>query len=506
MKKLALIIMFISLLSKLLGFVREIVLSYFFGASSISDAYIISLTVPNVIFGFIGVGIVTAFIPMLSRIISESGEEAGSEYTSGLTNIVLIIVTAMVLAGIMFTEPMVRIFAQGFSDEVLKLTINFTKISLFGMYFTALISIYSGYLQIKSNYIVPALIGFPFSIITIITILIAAGGNYNVLAFGTVIAGFAQVLLISFFVKKEKFKYSFSINFKNPRIIKTLYIAIPVIIGTSVNQINILVNRTIASSIAIGGISALNYADTLNSFVHGLFALSIITVIYPILSSFASTHNYEGIKKVLRDSISIITILVLPISIGIMIFSTQIIKLLFGRGAFDEQAIQMTSAALFFYAIGMVAIGLREILARCFYSMQDTKTPMINASIGLVLNIILTLILSKYLGIGGLALATSISAIFITGLLFISLRKKLGPFGLKQIIISFIKIMIASLSMGLLAKLSFLYFIDFTSQNISFLIAIGAGVVSYLILIYFMKIEDVDLIVDIIKKKYKGDN
>ncbi len=133
--------------------------------------------------------------------------------------------------------------------------------------------------------------------------------------------------------------------------------------------------------------------------------------------------------------------------------------------------------------------------------MHDSKTPIINATIGVTLNIILNTILSKYLGIGGLALATSVSAIFTSSLLFISLRKKIGSFGMKQISISFLKILFASLIMGVLAKLSYNYLTTALSQNLSLLLAIGVGAVSYFVIIYFMKIEDVDVIVGAIKKK-----
>lgn len=501
MKKTALIIMIITLFSKFLGFGRDIVLSYFFGASSISDAYLISLTIPSVIFGFIGVGIVTAYIPMQSRIIRESGEEAGSEFTSNFTNIILMIVTMILLMGMVFTEPIVKLFALGFSGEILELAINFTKISLFGMYFTALISIFSGYLQIKDNYIVPALIGFPLNIIVIITIIIASQGNYIILALGTLLATASQFFLMVPFIKKQHFNYTLAFNLKDDRIIKTLYIALPVVIGTSVNQVNILVDRTISSSLAVGGISSLNYANRLNLFIQGLFVTSIITAMYPMISSYARNNNFEGIKKALQESINIITIFVLPITIGTMIFSNEVINLLFGRGAFDDNAIKMTSAALFYYALGMLGFGFREVLARGFYSMQDTKTPMINAAIGMFLNIILNIILSRFMGIGGLALATSVAATFTTVLLFISLRKKMGPIGMKQISISFLKILCASLVMGGLAKMSFNYLTASLSQNLSLLLAIGVGAVSYFVIIYFMKIEDVDVIVGAIKKK-----
>jgi len=501
MKKTALIVMIITLFSKFLGFGRDIVLSYFFGASSVSDVYLISLTVPSVIFGFIGVGIVTAYIPMQSRIIEEYGDTAGSEFTSNFTNLILILVTIILFVGMLLTEYIVKLFAIGFSGELLELTEAFTRISLFGMYFTALIIIFSGYLQIKNNYIVPAIIGFPFNIIIIISIIVSSGGNYYILAIGTLIATASQFLLMIPFIKKEKFNYSIKINLKDNRITKALYIALPVIVGTSVNQINTLIDRTIASSLAVGAISALNYANRLNLFIQGLFVTSIITVMYPMISSFASTKNLEGIKKILQESINIIMIFVLPMTIGAMIFSNQIISLLFGRGAFDDFAINMTSKALFFYAMGMMGVGIRDVLARGFYSFQDTKTPMINAAMGMLLNIILNVILSRYLGIGGLALATSIAATFTTILLFISLRKKIGPFGMKQISISFLKILFASLIMGGLAKLSFNYLTTSLSQNLSLIIAIGVGALSYFVIIYFMKIEDVDVIVGAIKKK-----
>ena len=188
-------------------------------------------------------------------------------------------------------------------------------------------------------------------------------------------------------------------------------------------------------------------------------------------------------------------------TIGAMVFSNQIISFLFGRGAFDDYAINMTSKALFFYAMGMMGVGIREVLARGFYSLQDTKTPMINAALGMLLNIILNVILSRYFGIGGLALATSIAATFTTILLIISLRKKIGSFGMKQISISFLKILFASFFMGLLAKLSFNYLTSSLSQNYSLLGAIGIGSASYFVIIYFMKIEYVDVILGDVKKK-----
>lgn len=504
MKKTALMIMLVTVLSKTLGFVRDITLSYFYGASNITDAYLISITIPMVIFAFIGMGISTGYIPMYSRIEKNEGAREANRYTNNLVNVLLVVCTAIFIFGIMFTQPIVKIFASGFEGNTLSLAIRFTKISLVGIYFSGLIYVFSGFLQIKENYTVPALMGFPFNICIILSIVISSNGDILILSIGSVIATASQLIIMMPSVYKNGYRYKFVIDYKDEYIKKMVYIALPVIIGVSVNQINVLVDRTIASSIAVGGISALNYANRLNLFIQGIFVMPIATVMYPMISKMVAEDNMKGLKKTVSQAISSINLLVVPATVGAMIFAKPVVRLLFGRGAFDSQALSMTSYALLFYSIGMVGVGLREVLSRAFYSMQDTKTPMINAAIGMVLNIILNIILSRFLGIGGLALATSIAAIFTTILLFISLRKKIDSFGMKQISISFLKILFTSLVMGLIAKLSFDYLTpNIFSQNSSLLIAIGIGAVTYFVIIYFMKIDDVDVIVNAIKKKLR---
>jgi putative peptidoglycan lipid II flippase len=500
-KKTVFIIMIITFFSRVIGFGREVVLSYYFGATNISDSYIVSLTIPNVIFGLIAAGITTSYIPMQTRILEESGEKQGARFTSNFTNVILIVTAILLILCLVFTSDLVKLFALGFTGETLALTIKLTKISLFGMFFTALIAIYSGFLQIKNNYVIPALMGIPLSIIVVISIIIASQGNYSVLAFGTLFAMIIQFFLMVPFLKKAKFNYSLYLDLKDKRILKTAQLALPIIIGTSVTQINLLVDTTIASSLVTGGVTALSYANRLNLLIQGLFVLSIITVLYPMISLHASKQNYVCVRKLLTESIILVTIFLLPITVGILIFSGEIIILVYDQGAFDSAAIQLTSRALFFYGVGILGFGLRQVLTRGFYVMQQTKVPVINGVIGMILNIVLNIVLSKYMGIGGLALATSISAIFTTLLLFISYHKINGSLGLKQICISFLKILIASMGMGVLAKLCFNYFSATISMNISFLLSICIGALSYFIAIIFMKVKDVDSTIKIIKSK-----
>lgn len=503
MKKTALLLMIITILSKIFGFTRDITLSYFYGASNVSDVYLISLTIPSVIFSFIGAGISTGYIPMYSKIENNNGAKEANRYTNNLVNILIVICTVIIILGFLFTNQIVKVFASGFEGETLALAVYFTKISLVGIYFTGLIYIFNGFLQIKGNYTIPALVGFPFNFFIILSIFISSSTNIIVLALGSVVATASQLFLVLPFAYKKGYRYKFILNIKDEHIKTMAYIALPVIIGVSVNQINTLVDRTLASRIAVGGISALNYANRLNGFVQGIFVLSIATVMYPMISKMAAENNVKGLKKTLSEAISSINLLVLPATLGAMIFAEPVVRLLFGRGAFDANAISMTSYALFFYSIGMVGFGLREVLSRAFYSMQDTKTPMMNAAIAMIMNIILNIILSKFLGIGGLALATSISAVFCTALLFVSLRKKIGPFGMKSITISFIKILCASLVMGVIAKITYNTLLNSISANLSLIISIGIGALVYFVIIYFIKIEEVDNMVNALKKKLK---
>ena len=499
MKKTAFIVMIITVISKILGFAREIVLSYTYGASAITDAYLISQTIPIVIFSFISVGIATGFIPLYSRILNEQGQLEANRYTNNLSNALLLLASIIVTIVLLFTQPIVKLFASGFSGETLELAVAFTKISIFGVYFTALLNVFAGFLRLYGSYLVPVLARLPANLIIIASLFIGSKANIYVIAIGGVLATAFQLLLLLPFVRKTGYRYQPILNLKDEHIKTMIIIALPVIAGTSVNEINVLVDRTLASTLAVGGISALSYARRLNAFVQGLFVASISTVLYPMISKMAAEDNMKGLKASISEAISVINLLVIPATIGAMIFSKEIVTLLFGRGAFTPEAIDMTGGALFYYSIGMIAFGLREILSRAFYALQDTKTPMINATIAVVINIILNIVLSKYLGIGGLALATSIAAIVGTLLLFITLRRKIGGFGLKEITKSFIKICIASILMGFIALGSFNFLSQNIRENLALILAIGLGALAYAILIYFMTIPEVERSIEAMK-------
>lgn len=502
MKKTAGMLVIIAIASKILGFLREMVLAYFYGASGVSDVYLISISISATIFGLIATGISTGYIPMYTNIQEEANPKEANKYTSNIINLLMVICVVIVVLGLIFTEPLVRLFASGFKGETLKLAVSFTRVSLFNIFFTGLVIIFGGFLQIKDNFLIPALIGFPMNIIIILSIIISHETNVIFMIVGSIIATASQFLLMVPSLKKEGYHHKMILNIKNKYIKKMGIIAIPVIIGSSVNQINTLVDRTIASRIAIGGISHLNYSNKLSSSIISLFVLTIATVIYPSISKMAAKNNIKGVKKSVEEAINTINILIIPSTIGIMIFATPLVVLLFDRGEFTDKDVIMTSSALFFYTIGTIGFALRQILTKVFYAMQDTKTPVINASIGVVINIVLNIILSIYMGISGLALATSIAAIVGTILLFISLRKKIGAIGIKNILKVSIKSLSASIVMAIIAKLLYETLVNIMGSNISVIIAIGVGGLIYSAIIYFMKIEEIDSVVAQFKSKF----
>lgn len=501
-------LMVVTMIAKILGFGRELVLASSYGTSAYSDAYLAALNIPNVIFSVIGVGLTTTFIPIYYDVFKELGEIEANKFTNNIFNIVTIICIVIAIIGYIFAEQIVKVFAIGFTGNTFQLAVDFTRIFIIGIVFIGFSNIMTSYLQIKENFIVPGFITVPCNLIIIISILLSLKYGVYVMAYGTLIGTISQFLVQVPFVYKKGFKFKMYINLKDEYIKRMLVLVCPVLIGVAVNQINVMVDKTIASTLVEGSISALNYSNRLNLFVTGLFISSIAVVIYPMLSKLSSENDQEKFIESIVKSINSIILLVVPISVGAIILANPIVRLLFQRGAFDEVATQMTSIALVFYSLGMIAFGLRDILGKVFYSIQDTKTPMVNGIISMILNIILNLILVKFMGHSGLAFATSISATICIILLFRSLKNKIGYFGQDRILKVIFKSVIASMVMGIVTYFSYKYInnlldVGVVYEAISLFTSICIGAIIYLWLVVILKVEEVNLLIDIVKKKFK---
>ena len=499
-------LMVATIIAKILGFGRELVLAAGYGTSIYSDAYVTAMNIPQVIFAIIGSTLATVLIPMYMEVHSEEGEKASLKFINNVFNLVILACIVLSVLGFVFTKQIVNVFAVGYEGEALQVAINFTRITILGIVFTGLSYVMTSYLQIKNDFIMPGLSSVPKNIIIIVATLLSIKHGPYLMIWGTLIGMASEFVFQLPYAIKKGYRYVPVIDIKDKYIKKMAWLIMPVLIGVAVNQVNTLVDRTLASTLPVGTVSALNYSNKLTSFVIAIFITSISSVIYPMLSQLSSENNQERFTASVIKSINCVIILVLPITVGTIVLALPIVRVLFERGAFDANGTYLTALALAMYSIGMVAYGLRDVLGKIFYSLQDTKTPMINGAIAMIMNIVLNIILVKYLQLAGLALATSISAIVCIFLLFGSLKKKIGYFGQDKIIKTTIKSIVAAVVMGIVTYfvyniVSNLLGLGFAKEAVSLAISVGVGAITYGILVVVLKVDEINVITDVMKKK-----
>lgn len=493
-------------LAKILGFFREVVLASTYGASITTDAYITALNIPSVLFVSIGAAIASTFTPIYFEVKSKHDEATAMKFTNSVINIIALICIVISFLGLIFTNQLVKIFAAGFTDDVLELTIRFVRVLILGMCSMGISGIITTFLQLKNNFTVPGLIGLPYNIIIIISIILSVTYNPNILIWGSLLGIISQLIFQLPFAYRVGFKYSIYIDFKDKYLKRMLLLLGPVFMGVAVNQLNSIIDRSLASTITEGAISTLNYANKLNNVIIVMFISTLTSVIYPMLSRLKNDENEKKFNEMIVKGINIIVILVLPISIGAIVLAEPIVKVLFERGEFNSVATQMTSQALIFYSLGMVPYGITDLLSKVFYSLQDTKTPVINASISMFINIILNFMLIKFMGHKGLAFATSIASLAYMILLFKKLSEKIGNFGQKNIYTTFWKSLCSVLIMALVTRYSYKLLIfnlelGIFVEHISLLISIIIGVFIYTFMVTILGVEEVKIIINKLKTK-----
>ena len=310
--KFILIVMLITIISKFFGFFRDMVLAFFFGAGNITDAYIVSLTIPEFLFILVMQTIAIGFIPIYTDIMHKQNKQQANFFAGNVISLSLVLFCFLLLIVFLFAKQIVFIFASGFNAETVSLAITFIKITVLAMFFRILISVFSAVLQANDRFSFPAAIGIPFDIIIILFVFIAYKTNYILLVWGVVIAAFVQFLFLVPSIIKEKIKFKFSKNFiSDSNIIKMIKLFLPVAIGVGAHQINVLVDKTLASSF-VGGISALNYANKVNNVIENIVILSLATVMFPTFSKYISQNNIKLFLQSLIKSINIVILLMLP--------------------------------------------------------------------------------------------------------------------------------------------------------------------------------------------------
>ncbi|EJV64232.1 murein biosynthesis integral membrane protein MurJ [Bacillus cereus] len=500
-------VMLITFLSKFLGFFREILIGIQYGVNYQTDAFFLATSLPQIIFSSILLSISTAFIPMYTDIVTKTNKEKGMEYTNRILNTVIIFSVLVTIICMVYSEDIVKVLAGGFNEDATKITVKFLLISLPMCIFLAISQIFTGFLQSNQQYIASAAINIPANVLLLCVMLLVNGTNIESLVWATVGGTLLQIFVQLPFLKRQRYSYRLTLGWHDNYVRDTWKLVIPVFISTSIQQINLLIDRMLASGLEEGSISALNFATKLNGFVFGIVATSIATIIFPILSKYQSEKDMVEFQKTTVRSLNLITIITLPIVVLTMVLNKPIIQLLFEHGAFNREATMMTAGALFYYAFGMLFLGYREVLNRVFYSFHDTKTPMVNGIIAIVVNIIFSIVLAEFMSFKGIALASSIAAAVTSILLLRSMYYKFKiKLGFKMVITT-LKILAASIIAGGSSKLVYENFnIDSIQGDIiiasKLFFSVITGTLIYIVFIYLFKIEEVNVITKSLKRRF----
>ena len=481
-------LIFAAFIAKGLGFVREMVLANYYGTTAIADVYVAVHNIPAIIFSVFGTAVTTGFIPLYTELSVKKGKEAADKFANNVFNIFLLLSVILSSLGILFSKQLVQLFAGGFSGETFTLCVQFAKIIMPTSIAIILVYVYNAYLQIKGMFNQSSLMNVPYNLVQIVFIAIAFYlGNAYILAVGLLVASYSQLVYLQILVRKNTdFKHSRCLDFKDSYIRQMLILVGPVFISTGVNQLNSIVDRALASRLVEGSVSALNYSGEVANIITQVVILSLTTILYPKLTALFAGSNEREKSKFTTNYINVVTILVLPLSALIFIFTKEIVQVLFGRGAFTEDTVVFVSRALKLYALGIAGASFRDVLNKVFYSMKNTFIPMVNGMIAVAFNIGLNLLLVGKYEYLGLAFATSFSATLCTLLMFIQLKKKMPTLELKLIVSEFMKATVGTAVMAL-AILGIRWVLFITGDFSRCIVFGGFGIAVYFVTLLVMK-------------------
>lgn len=497
------VLMIVTIIAKIFGLLREKALAQFFGTAIIADVFLVAFQIPLTFTNVITGATANGYIPIYDQVKNRSNVEKANLFTSNLANIAFIISTLISIVGIIFARPLVKFMAIGFNEEELKLCVFMTRAALLSLGATSVFSIFKAYLQIERMFVVSVLNAIFMNIIIIVAMWFGYKTDSSYLAIGIFCSFVFQYVIFLPYIRKSGYRHKFIVDFKDKDFREMMKIIVPVLISTSVIELNFIISKSIASAQFEGAISTLNYAYKLQTFVTGIVITSITTAVYPEMARMGALKDYDGLRKQTSEAIFTMSLLVIPASVGLFIFAGPIVRLLFLGGAFKQSDIFPTQVALAAYAVGIIGIGVREIISRVFYTLMDAKTPVINSIIMVVLNVVLSIVLAKVWGIKGLALATSISFIIGALLIVLDLKKKIGHVITATTAKDIIKISIATGLMAVLSRLVFNFLFERLGSNLSLIVAIMVAGIVYLVSLLIFRPSEINSLIEKLKNKRK---
>lgn len=446
------VITLISLFSKFLGMLREVGIANKFGVGSLTDAFYVALVIPTLLFTSVGVAFQNLFMAEFSTYKEHyQNKKAQYHFINKMVSILLVTSFVLFLLSFLFTKGIVRVVAPGFTEVAkFNLTVTLTRIILPTMIIIPIYQIKASVLRIYDKYISVQLIDLFFNICQLIYLYVFAE-RFGIigLTITILIAYLLQLVTVDIILFRKGYRYTFILDVKDKYLKNIFILFIPTLISFGVMQINELVNKIIASNLEDGSIAALNYGLMVRNLVYNIITLSLLTVIYPKMLGYKSKNDEETFNQLVVKTTIILTLILLPLSVLMLVFAEPIIRVIFERGKFTPADTLITSKVLFYYTFGILAFSLKDYFVRVAYAYKNTKLPLYITIIGSFLNIILSIILKRYLGVYGIALSLSLSEL-VSLVVFIIFIMKYRYLDFKQSIKDLIKILFINAGLGML--------------------------------------------------------
>ena len=496
---------FFTIISRLLGYLRDILVAIFLGTSFLADVFFVAFRIPNTFRRLFSEGTFNAaFVPSYSSEIAKKNNKS-NRFANEVFNYLFLILLILVLLVQIFMPVFVSLIAPGFSDDIdkMNLAINLTRITIPFLLLVSLASFFSAILNSHNRFAEAAAAPIILNIVLVVILLFSKSLNDELvyyLSYGVTLAGLLQLIFLYIFVTKH-FKLTFEIKFKVSQKVKLFFNKLlPSIFSSGVTQINILVG-TIIASFQASAVSYLYYADRIYQINLAIAGIAIGVVILPQLSKHISKKNKKKIDLIQNKALELSLFLSLPASLALLVASEEIISALFGYGKFIESSVLNSAKALYFFGFGLPAFAMLKVFSNFFFANNDTKTPFYISLLSILLNIFLSLYYFKTVGFIIIPIATTISSWFNLIILFLLLKKR-RLFNFNSIFINrFFKIIIATILMGIFFNYLILFFneeLSFKSplKSIYLILSVILGLTFYLITSYLIKafkLEDIKL-------------
>ncbi|NLK01250.1 MAG: murein biosynthesis integral membrane protein MurJ [Clostridia bacterium] len=496
----AVIVLIMNLISRLLGFARDVVIAKEFGAGGATDAFMVAYTIPYFLQSILGMAFVMVIVPILTKYALEGRTHEVWRASSIVLNWTLAILVLVTLLGMLVSGGLVGLMAPGFSQELTELARQLTFIMFPSIIFMGLGMLVTGILNAHHVFGTPAFAPAAENII-LIAIIIIFGSRLGVhaMAVGTLL-GFIFFLLIQIpSMRKLGFSYELSFDVGHPALKKTAASIIPIIFGVGVNQIYLALNRFFASMVAVGSITAIDFAYRLINLPIGIFAAAVSTVVFPTMSQQAVSRDEVGLCDTLTRGLNMVALITIPSAVGLMVLNIPVVELLFQRGAFDGRATAMTGTALVYFSWGILGWGANMVLVRAYYAVNDIRTPVTTGIVSVIVNILLSYLFLSRLGHGGLALANSLAVLTHCLLLFLFLSRRLPHLKFTSLAMPLFKVILASVFMG--AAVYYVNQILTVPLFLEVLISVLTGVVVYILMALLLGIKEINQIKNLVPKR-----